>query len=384
MRPNDKLFHHALWLTTLLTVCATATKVSAFTVNPWGHDNPIISYAKTILPRPKWGSLAKGDRTKKIPRTPLFSVSENGEEEVDWRDFRARLVLQQRQEDDQKDPVKITSEPLSEWAYDAGQVIETGSLVVSRPEPDFCMGGLRQQYFHKSVIIILEHNVGNFTKGIILNRPTNLVLTDDDFTNNDGTPLEDSNSNNRWPLWFGGDVLGMHTDEPEINCLHSLDSQVARDMSTPVVKDLQCTSFEAARRLVAKGLAQPSDFWIFCGYAGWNPRQLQEELERESWYMVAADSRTLWKQLYNQQKGSAEGGDPREAGVDMWASIYNLMGKSSVEGKQDKFDDLMLREWAREWLIWNDRESSIIDNTLTISFGRSAISQIARFDNPGR
>jgi hypothetical protein len=183
--------------------------------------------------------LAKGDKTNQIPRTPLFSVTENGEEEVDWRDFRARLVLQQRQEEDQKDPVKITSEPLSEWAYDAGQVIETGSLVVSRPEPDFCMGGLRQQYFHKSVIIILEHNAENFTKGIILNRPTNLVLTDDDFTNNDGTALEDSNSNNRWPLWFGGDVLGMHTDEPEINCLHSLDSQAARDMSTPIVKDLQ-------------------------------------------------------------------------------------------------------------------------------------------------
>jgi hypothetical protein len=75
---------------------------------------------------------------------------------------------------------------------------------------------LRQQFFHKSVMLLLQHDE-SFTKGIILNRPSALEL--------DG-----------WRLWCGhGQVAegGMFVGadnakgQLEINCLHSLDGCAA-------------------------------------------------------------------------------------------------------------------------------------------------------------
>ena len=67
----------------------------------------------------------------------------------------------------------------------ATPLIEQGSVILGGTDQEFGFA-LRQQYFHKCVILLLTHDEG-FTKGIILNRPSALTL--------DG-----------WRLWFGGDV----------------------------------------------------------------------------------------------------------------------------------------------------------------------------------
>lgn len=96
------------------------------------------------------------------------------------------------------------------------------------------------------------------------------------------------------------------------------------------------------------GLAAPSDFWVFCGYAGWGPQQLMGELERKSWYMVATDSQTLLKELARQSADA----EPREAGLDTWELLMNMIGRGEmVEDTKGDFDDLMLKEWAREKLL---------------------------------
>ena len=51
-------------------------------------------------------------------------------------------------------------------------------------------------------------------------------------------------------------------------CLHSLKNEQAAKASIKVMKDIQWTSFENAKRLVQIGAAQPTDFWVFMGYAG--------------------------------------------------------------------------------------------------------------------
>jgi len=217
----------------------------------------------------------------------------------------------------------------SQWAYDSGDVIEQGAVILGGIEQEFGFG-LRQQYFHKTVILVLDHSP-TFTKGIILNRPTDLTLEDD------------INPGLEWRVWFGGDVEGLHARHPDIVCLHSLKDDRATKASIPVMKDIRWTTFDNAKKLVKAGIASVSDFWVFVGYAGWGPSQLKGELERNSWYMAATDSQTLLKELARQ----SEGADPRDAGLDTWTLLMNMIGRSETAKQYYvQFDDLMLKEWA--------------------------------------
>ncbi len=105
-------------------------------------------------------------------------------------------------------------------------------MILGGVEQDFGFG-LRQQYFHKTVILVLDHDENTFTKGIILNRPSNKVMEDD------------VNEGLQWKVWFGGDVQGMDSLLPDIVCLHSLRSKEASDASVSVMKDIQVSYFLA-------------------------------------------------------------------------------------------------------------------------------------------
>lgn len=202
----------------------------------------------------------------------LFARSESNDEEdeedddeddidlgdQDWRAFRAKLVMQKQpetptaevMEDDgdldgigsvfsssssstTEQTTKSSSSstiltPLdpSQWAYESGNVIEKGAVILGGVEQEYGFG-LRQQYFHKALILVLDHEESTFTKGIILNRPTDLTLDDD------------LNEGVKWRVWFGGDVQGLGSSMPEIICLHSLKNKTVTDASVPVMKDIQ-------------------------------------------------------------------------------------------------------------------------------------------------
>lgn len=327
----------------------------------------------------------------------------------DWRAFRAKLVMQKPDEEGEysddddttgatdtstvlpppDDPDSIEDldgigaalstsddvmtgdfkmtplDPSQYWAYDSGKVIEKGAVILGGVEQDFGFG-LRQQYFHKTVILVLEHDENKFTKGIILNRPTDMLLVDDNLSQS-GDEKE-----NKWRVWFGGDVQGWDSAMPDIVCLHSNlngqnndnnknnDNKNNSDGNSQVVmRDIQYTSFDDAKRLVKDGHATPSDFWIFCGYAGWGPGQLMGEIERKSWYMVATDSQTLLKELARQSANA----DPRDAGLDTWELLMEMIGKQDViEDSKGDFDDLMLKEWAREKLLSDNSATNSNDN----------------------
>jgi hypothetical protein len=176
-----------------------------------------------------------------------------------WRAFRAQLVSENQND---SSGVNLSSS----WAYDAGQMIEKGSIILARVEPDFCYFGLNQQYFHKSVMLVTYHKENEFTKGIILNRPTNLFLDDEDFLDDEGEPyFMDENKNftgtdtNSWRIWFGGDVRGLYTDDSEggteIVCLHSINTELARNFSEEIMTNLFTTNYEGARKIIG----QPSN-----------------------------------------------------------------------------------------------------------------------------
>ena len=255
---------------------------------------------------------------------------------MDWRDFRAKLVLQEQQQNTTAATPTTTTQPTS-WAYESGDVIEKGSLIVSHPSQDFACGGLRQQYFYKSVVLVVEHSP-SFTKGLILNRPTDQTLKDD--------------HGEAWPLWYGGDVQGIDSDNESFLCLHRLNSNegtnktchLAKELSVPILQDIASTPWEIAQVLVDAGEAKQDDFWLCAGYSGWGAGQLRNEIERGNWFMVQTDVKSVWNMI-GQDLSSP-------AGTDMWCQVMKRIGKQDMTTcmPDQKFKDEMLKIWVTQKL----------------------------------
>ena len=200
-------------LAIVATLYCTSSVCFAFTLSSKNNNN-IITSSNSQLYRYE---------QHKIESTALSAKSDEdddddevilSESEEDWRDFRAKLVMGESSspittttatdssssdnniiiDDSDLDGIgalfstaeSATSStqsgftPLdpSQWAYDSGKVIEQGAVILGGVEQDFGFG-LRQQYFHKAVILVLEHDESTFTKGIILNRPSDRMMEDD-------------------------------------------------------------------------------------------------------------------------------------------------------------------------------------------------------------
>lgn len=286
----------------------------------------------------------------------------------DWRAFRAQLVAGGSQDDVSGDATTSSSS----WAYDSGKMIEKGSIILAKVEPDFCYFGLNQQYFHKSVMLVTYHEEKEFTKGIILNRPTNLFLDDTDFLDDNGEPYFKTDSKNStdddinsWRIWFGGDVRGLYADDAEggteIVCLHSIQTELARNVSDEILKNVFTTNYEGARKLIDANEAVSNDFWVFAGYAGWAAGQLGDEVNRESWYMISADSDILWNELTDQRDDSTM--DPRDAGLKSWLTLMGMIGKhDEARAVSESFADLSLKEWAAETILFNSTLPAVNEN----------------------
>lgn len=127
-------------------------------------------------------------------------------------------------------------------------------------------GGLAGSCFHRTVVLICQHNAeGAF--GLVLNKPAEQSVGD---VIRADLPLALAEQ----PLFNGGPVQPgalsfLHTDTflpgasvmPNLNLDHSLESLI----------DL------------AEGFSPSQSIRVFSGYAGWAPGQLESELKREAW-----------------------------------------------------------------------------------------------------
>jgi putative AlgH/UPF0301 family transcriptional regulator len=329
-----------LTLQWIALICAACLFHLSFSFQPWGR----------ILP------------DRRISGSRLWASPKADEE--DWRAFRAKLVMNETKKS------STTSSSSSSWTYDAGLLVEKGSIVLSRVESSLGCHDLRQPYFMKCVVLIVEHDENEFTQGIILNRPSNLQLGDQDivYLDDEGSLLLEDASNScddtsttttaattkdedshPWRMFFGGDIAGLYDEEPLIVCLHNLTSDLAQSVSDSVLPGVSITSHLSARALVEAGEATPESFYTFYGFCGWDPGQLELEVQRGSWYMVSTDPQTLWSELEGLRDPSY---DPRSVGLTMWQGILDRLGKlTEPVGERNAFAELMLKEWATLMLL---------------------------------
>ena len=155
-------------------------------------------------------------------------------------------------------------------------------------------GGLGGSFFHRSVVLVCEHNAdGAF--GLMLNRSAGNKVGEVLVADLPDTLRES-------PLFLGGPVQPgalsfLHTDNfipdagvlPNLALGHSLDDLMEIG-----------ESFSPAKKVK-----------LFAGYAGWSPGQLEMEMRRKSWLTVPASLELvfdtppdqLWQKILHDKGG---------------------------------------------------------------------------------
>jgi len=149
-------------------------------------------------------------------------------------------------------------------------------------------GKLHGSFFHRSVVLICQHDAGG-AFGLILNRPAGSKVGDAVVAN-----LPEAVK--KQPLFIGGPVQPgvlsfLHSDVfvphanvmPDVNLGHSIETLM--DLSE---------SFSNTLRLR-----------LFAGYAGWTAGQLEQEMARQDWLthpasvdlIFQSEPAQLWKEI---------------------------------------------------------------------------------------
>ncbi len=146
-----------------------------------------------------------------------------------------------------------------------------GKLLIAEPF-------LHDDYFKRAVVLLTEHNQkGSF--GFILNKLIDIKLEDAIS----GMPEIDAS------ICLGGPV-----GRENMHFLHTLGAEL--DGSVKVMDGLYWGGdFEKLKFLISTKQVSPEQIRFFVGYAGWSPKQLDEELERNDWIVVPAKLKDIMR-----------------------------------------------------------------------------------------
>ncbi|GAA0429693.1 UPF0301 protein [Acrocarpospora corrugata] len=173
--------------------------------------------------------------------------------------------------------------------------IYVGGLLVATPLLD-------DPNFRRSVVLVLEHDDDGGTLGVVLNRPSDITVTQ-------VLPVWDALVSGPSVLFEGGPVqtdsalalaVVLSGEEPlGWRRLHS---------GRPAVSRLGTVDLDAPPEILAGEISQMR---IFAGYAGWTSGQLENEVREGAWYVVDSepgdtfhpDPSTLWRSVLRRQPG---------------------------------------------------------------------------------
>ena len=159
----------------------------------------------------------------------------------------------------------------------------TSQLLIASPE-------LENDFFSRSVVLVLEHSENNGAAGIVLNKPSEVPLEEiwpeldeEQFVRaselvNIGGPCE-------------GPVVALHS------CVECNEVSVLPGVSMAVKSN-------NLQRLMVQG---HSSTRVFSGYSGWAPGQLESEIVAGGWYatkatssLIFCDQADLWRKACEQ------------------------------------------------------------------------------------
>eukprot|EP00569_Conticribra_weissflogii_P010026 CAMPEP_0171365234 /NCGR_PEP_ID=MMETSP0879-20121228/4575_1 /TAXON_ID=67004 /ORGANISM="Thalassiosira weissflogii, Strain CCMP1336" /LENGTH=702 /DNA_ID=CAMNT_0011872799 /DNA_START=21 /DNA_END=2126 /DNA_ORIENTATION=+ len=373
------------------------------------------SYERHFWTRGKFSLLAAKDDNKPDDDMDLQSSAIKSHDEGDWRAFRAKLVQNEMEQDE-----RIISETPNEgerssssshWAYDTDGFIERGSIVLSIPSSDPIandIDALTNQCYMKAIVLVLDVK-SDFIQGIILNRPTNIGVKEgmklvrpghgEVYDNEIGSNVGKEETGaaiipHRWKVWFGGEVGGPFSDRPRVSCLHSVTSDVGKNVSEEVLPGILLTSFDGAKAIIEAEGANPSDFWLFCGICGWETEAFYREMNVEGlWRVVSSDGGTILEELnmlrceeeeeFAAQRTCDVDSDPRNAGLHTWEMLMDMIGKEDEAHESEySFGDLMLKEWATKVLSFSLQEdrSFLMSDYIPNSDGEEEIFDVSEYD----
>lgn len=152
-------------------------------------------------------------------------------------------------------------------------VIARGMLLVASPD-------LGDPNFRESVILICDHGPSG-TLGLIINRPTNLLLSE-------ALPAVPVLKGTAHLLFAGGPV------QPEAILMLFRAAQAPADTRTVVEGIHIGGSVKAVEDILGQPDAQHR-FRAFAGYAGWGPGQLEWETAQGSWRLAPADPGSVFE-----------------------------------------------------------------------------------------
>jgi putative transcriptional regulator len=149
------------------------------------------------------------------------------------------------------------------WLSSAlAQDAPNGILLVAKP-------GLADPNFRETVVLVTQA-ADSSTVGVILNRPTSRKHERGDAR-----------------IDFGGPVMG------EVLVALFRTERAPEAAAFRVLKDVYLSMHpENIERLLAQRGAQ---YRLFAGFSGWAPGQLQNEMQRDGWYVLPAASDVLFR-----------------------------------------------------------------------------------------
>ncbi|HEU5162509.1 MAG TPA: YqgE/AlgH family protein [Thermoanaerobaculia bacterium] len=139
-------------------------------------------------------------------------------------------------------------------------------------------------FFHRSVVLLLEHDEGG-SFGLIVNRPTDVSMSQ--LLSGLGVPW---GGDAEAQSWFGGPV------QPGVGTVLYAGAEPhedGEDTAHEIAAGL-CISRDI-RVLTRLASAPPPEFRLFLGYAGWGAGQLAQEIERSDWLTAPFDRATLFR-----------------------------------------------------------------------------------------
>lgn len=388
--------------TLVIAIVVTAVYFLAEMVGAWTNTPPLSHRFST-----SGGGRTPPERTVRGLASKDHDVPDRTLD--DWRDFRAALVSGESGSGQSSNNSGRNDE---QWAYETGDYVERGSIVLSVPSSNAYLDtidSLNNICYRKAIVLVLDAG-SRFIKGIVLNRPTNVGVREGFDGNSmelcrpghgelvvelgscigDGCDLqtEEEVKSARWKVWFGGECGGLFSDDPQIICIHTIGTRLATSLSSEVLPGIYSTTFAGAESIVRAGEARQSDFWVFCGYVGWDVEIFHEEMFEEGlWHIVSADTSTVLEELNMlrcEEEDSKEcdiDSDARNAGLHVYDMLAKRIGLDfPVESQSElvgghSFGDLMLHEFATAALSFSE-ESNLAQPNLSKGIGYESSSAL--------